>query len=231
MNLTRNSFSLFDIQLSSDLTIEEILNVLRSNDYDDDKGFGFTGISLEDDYLDALLIKRTPVFIPDYINNKFLKKEIFVYSQIAFAIDITNSFLEIHDTAKQVPKVIHALRKALREKVAVSDYKIFPSIMIPQLKSEADSLVIKKLIINSFKHEDDLIGRYNFSVLNTEKALSLLDEYGHDVVKGIVEVEVKDVICFMEFHSSGRVMIKCEDDKFKDFLGFFKEVLKKQNNG
>lgn len=231
MNLSRNTFSLLDIQVPSDLTAEDVLRILRDNEYEDEKGFGFGQTSLENDYLDGTLIKRTPVFVPDFINNRISKREIFIYSEVSFAIDFTNLFLEVHDSAKQVSKVIQALRKVLDGKVAITECKLFPSALIPKLKGKANSLVVNRLIINNFKYEEDIVGKYSARVLNTKKALDLLSEYGHDVVKAEVQIEDKANVYLIEFHSAGRIAVKCEDARFQDILFFFKGVLKNQNNG
>lgn len=231
MKLMRNTFSLFNLQISRELLLREVFSLLRDHQYEEDTGFGFTQTALEDEYIEAILIKRTPILIPSFVNNQISKKEIFIYSEVPFAIDFSNLFLEIHDSVKQVSKVIQVLRKVFDGRITISDCTLFPSILIPEFKEQTDSLIIQNLIINNFKYDNTLIGRYSFSVLNTNRALKLLDEYGHDVTKAIIQIENKDFEYSLEFHSAGRVTIKCEEVRFKEIFFFLKRLLNNQNNG
>ncbi len=224
----RFSISLSHLSPMDEVALHHIINCLSKSQYEEERGFGFKSIESTSDYISAILVKRTPVFIPEYNVQlaQIEKRETFVFSEIKFGLDAKLKLLEIFGPTKDVPKVKSSLRPFLPKNIRMSSVELTPSNTVPKLLDYYTSARIVRLTVRNFKYNEGVIGSYDMRIIRPEIALDIISTYAADVITATVSIN-SDLLnnVAMKLTNTGRLILHCEDDQLIEFFSFTKEAL------
>jgi len=196
--------------------------------YNEAEGFGFQEVSIDDDYLAAKLVKRVTTIIPyfDFQAGRMIEREIYLYSEIEFAIDQTYQLLEVFGAARHAGKVRAALRPLLGPNISLISADLAPGEVIPRLVKKTSETQIERLTVNNFQHSEGIVGRYEMKLANSDLAMKIISRYKHDVVKARICLSIPTVSSFViNISQSGRLSLTCDETHLKDALSFLKSTL------
>lgn len=213
------------------LNTEDVKNFRReflTKNYTDEQGYGFRNVVLENDYLSATLVKRTPTLIPqfDFETGQIVEQNIFLYSEIEFALDATFHLLEIFGPAKDAPKVRAVLHPLLRSETRLFSVNLAPAEVLPKLAKASVQLSVDKLTVNNFQHREGIIGKYEMKLARGEWAMDMINKYAQDVTRASLSIAMDGMSEFaLNISHRSRLTIKCEEEQFNNVFLFLKSVL------
>jgi len=220
--------SLNNLSPLSQEDVYQIYQDLSKLNYDNERGFGFREITVNSTTLNATLVKRTPIFIPEFDVklSQIIRKEIYLFSEVDFSIDARYNLLEIFDTTKNVSKVRTTIRPLLNKNLRLSSVSFTPIEVITKLSKNALRLNIDGLSVNNFKYREGIVGRFEMKIENTELALDIIKKYSHDVTKATIRLTTDDFEdIFLKIYNTGRLIISCEEEDFDGILKVIKRIL------
>ncbi len=179
------SFLLYRLEPLDPDRLRRIHMLMREMEYDADDVFGFRDIHLADSVLSATLVKRTVTTIPRFEaqTRTLVDQEIFLYSESEFSLDSSRELLEVYGVATDASKVRASLRALLGNEFTLSAVDLAPVDVIPVLAQGAAGCAIESLSISSFRHTEDVVGRYDVRILNSQFVYQAMTAYGHDVTR------------------------------------------------
>lgn len=199
-----------------------------AREYTDEQGYGFRNVILDNGYLSATLVKRTPILIPqfDFETGQIVEQKIFLYSEIEFALDAAFQLLEVFGPAKNAPKVRAVLRPLLRPETRLFSVNLAPAEVLPKLTKGTVQLSVDRLTVNNFQHREGIIGKYEMKLAKSEWAIDIINKYAHDVTKASLLIATDGLSEFaLHISRRSRLTIKCEEEQFNNVFLFLKSVL------
>jgi hypothetical protein len=222
------SISLNYLQPLNDRVLEHFSHNLSIIRYDDERGYGFKDVLLNPGHLSAILVKRTPIIIPGYDNenSQIVRRETFLFSEIAFALDGTLGLLEVFGTIKEVPKVKSALRPLFESNTRLYSADLSPVKVIPKLLNTFVNFQIEHLTVNNFKYQEGIVGCYEMKLAASRIALDIIDFYSYDVIQASISIASDEYgNAYLKLFDAGRLSIQCEEDQFNQLYGHLKYVM------
>lgn len=201
---------------------------LLNTPYNEEEGFGFREVQSHEQFVTAILVKRTPTFIAqlDTATGQLNEHKIFLYSRSKFGIDGNYGLLETYGAAQQASKVRSALRGILPKECKLSTVTLILSEAIRKLNSSAGSILVDNLTVNNFRHREGVIGKYVMRIASFHLAETILQEYVHDTLNAHIQIIGSPVGDFsLQLSRSGHLVIKCDELIFVDVFSYLKSVL------
>jgi len=212
----------------SEENLKKLHDELRVKNYDEHSGIGFRDIYCNQQYLTARIIKREPTFILQYdpISNEITNREIFIFSDFKFGVDVEYELIELYGPAKNYSKLMSALLPFFPSKVRIEAVNIAPCIILPKLIQKSVLLGVEKLVINDFEYQEGIIGRYDMRITQVDLAQEFIKKYAFQVTNAQVLIEVKDFGSVkLSLSSNGHASVKCSEEDLPVVLDFLKPFL------
>ena len=212
------------------VNIEDIYSLFLNSPYLDSKGFGLKNVTVSNNIISAIAIKRSSTLIYDFnlITNEFERKPIFIFSEIQFCIDFTYNLMYVFGATALINTLKSLFRKIFEIKyeinsINLSAYTIYETLIHKRIRIE-----VKEFNIEKFVYKTGIIGRFSGLVSNNEIGLEIINEYKTDVNKLYLTVHNElDRSFGLLISNSGAIGIHCNDDDFNDNLENFKSFILK----
>ena len=109
---SRVSILLFEFDSLTYSDLEKLNHIFVNFDYKEEIGYGFYNTDYHSDYLSVSMVAKSPVLISEYdgLQNKLIRKTIFVYSDIKFAFDAKYNLLEVYAPLRDCSRVISLIQ-------------------------------------------------------------------------------------------------------------------------
>lgn len=214
--------------------VKDITNHLQVEKFTDSSESGFEEVLFDGDYLSAVLLKRTPTFIPQYDmpTGRLINQEFFIYSRIIWGIDTKFAILEILGPSRNARKVLSAINAHLHSSVRISPIDLSPSRVIPILIKKSYLQEIQKLTVNEFQYRDGITGRFEMKISKPEAALAILEQYPNEVSKAKFILNLPDIGSVKtSFSSDGHIEMFCDENDLFKVLNIIKSTLFMIENG
>lgn len=222
----RFSILLYEITGFSKNDLDNFSKSLKNSPYNEEDGFGFFDIETHVNYLSATLIKKTPAFISEYDNTKkiMIKKTIFVYSNIKFAVDTEYNLLEVYASQKDSSKLRSLLNDFFKKNITLKQVTFSPSEIVTILKERTKRLNIEKLKIDGFHYMKKAYGNFNISKTEQEFTNELFSEYQNEIKKITLTADFDNLEDIeLTFSKNGQLVIKSVD--IEDALIIIKSII------
>lgn len=217
------------ISFQKETDIESIKRILFENPYTDENGVGFTKIDLFEDVLEATLIKRVPTSLMEYDpqSGDFNQRNIFVFDEIPFYVDVENGFMYTFSSASKLNKVKSELRNILKTKIIYGNLVLNPKQVIGDLEINGFECIISEIVIGKFIYNQGAQGRYSARILDPKIGKKLMEDYLDEIQKISLNVVSKIYDDFILTISKNNAFnIKSEEDDLMQILNNLKNQLK-----
>lgn len=223
-SLVFNTILFPDIQSDYTNLFETISGIVFS----DDSGFGFSNVTLSENILSARVVKRTSTFINDYDNksNEFLKKQIFVYSDLQFFIDFNFNILYVLGGLSQLNYLKSIFRTILNINIQIAPIDLNAAIFFDLVNKKNIDAQIEQIIINRFNFNNGIVGRFSGHVIDQKTGYDLINEYKTDIVKISFLIKLNENECFtLQVLPNGSIKFLSEESEFEYFLNYLKQLI------
>lgn len=211
---------------------EHLVSTISDFGFNERLGYGLSISDLSDDILSVKVVKRTSTFINDFDNveNQFVRKQIFVFSEFFFSIDLNINVLYVLGGMTHMNCVKYLFRT-----IFVDGYELKPVdltvanfyklIIEKQLNAKIDHVTI-----NHFNFNNELIGRFSGSVLNNTIGPSLIETYKSDIVKLSFLIQINEHENFtLQIFPNGVLKFLSDTEDFDFILDYLKQLIFKRN--
>lgn len=184
--------------------------------YSDDKGYGFTSISLRDSMVTGILLKTIKKYY-HYWNSETssLEREYYnVIKEIGFYIDLENSIFIVEGGIRDMNILKQVLRQDFYNEFTYSSFQFSPYVVLNQLTDINDLVRIEEISLVDFKAENIFLGKYTAKLTNPYISLSSLKIYENNISK--IKICLKsqnDEFYLSIMHNNSFILDGTETDK------------------
>lgn len=217
------------ISFQEKIDINSIQSLLSEYLYDEDKGIGFTNVQIFDGILEATLIKRIPTALQEFDpkSGDFIQRNIFVFDEISFYIDLENGLIYSFSSISKLNKVKSELKSIIKSRVVYENVSLNPKKILTNLSKNGFNSIINEIVIKKFIYKEGAQGKFTARILDAKMGELLLEEYLDEIQKITVEVvsdNFNDFILTISMNNT--FSIKSYEDDFFNILDNLKIQLK-----
>lgn len=223
------SVTLNRISFQEKTDVVSLQKILSENPYNEVSGIGFSKAEVFENVLEAVLIKRTPTSLQEFDveSSSFVQRNIFVFEEILFYIDLMNGFIYSFASASKLNKVKSELKNIIQGKIIYENLVLNPQKVINELsKSELDCS-ISEIVIRKFVYLKGAQGKYSARVFDSNVGQQILEEYSNEIQKITVDVSSNFYNDFaLTISTNNTFVIKSNEDDFFHILDKLKIQIK-----
>ena len=217
------------ISFQEKIDINSIQNLLSEYPYNEDEGIGFTNIHIFEGVLEATLIKRIPTALQEFDpkSGDFIQRNIFIFDEIAFYIDLENSLIYSFSSISKLNKVKSELKNIIKNRIIYDNISLNPKRILNNLSEKGFDSIINEIVIKKFVYKEGAQGKFTARILNVKIGELLLEEYLDEIQKITVEVvsdNFNDFILTISMNNA--FSIKSDDEDFFNILDNLKNQIK-----
>ncbi|MFS2473676.1 hypothetical protein AAH161_19695, partial [Bacteroides ovatus] len=213
----KNTITLNRISFLEEIDIKDLFNALQSHPYDEKEGIGFTTVNENDDIIEATIIIRIPTQLQEFdsLSGTFTAKNIYIFDEISFFLDLTSKLIYSLCSISKLNKVKSLLKTYIKHKVIYENLHLNPKKIIANIELDNFESMITELVIKKFAYKDGAQGKFVAHISNPNLGYELLNTYLDEIQKVTLEIESKDYERFvLTISTNNSISIKCEEDDF-----------------
>jgi hypothetical protein len=210
------------------ISLEDILNIFSNNPYSEKDGIGFTNANILDNYIESTLIKRIPTSLQEFdiLSNSFVQRNIFVFDEITFYLDLEHELLYSFSSVAKLNKVKTVLKKYIQGRILYQNIDLKPMQIINNLIEDFE-WKIHEIAIKKFIYNQGAIGKYIAQILDDKIGQKLMTEYADEIQKITFELSSNLFENFILTVSTNNTLsIKCEEEELFCIIENIKNQLK-----
>jgi hypothetical protein len=215
---------------NSHLSIPNLRKAIGDS-YSIEKGFGFIETDVYDTDIYSTLIYETSYNTKFYNidTNRFDNLKRVAYEQVSFAIDSNRLLLLSFSGGVKLQKVMFYLSAIFFQQVEFDDVVFDLANFVDNLRRFNLPYTINGFIVNNFRSEVGIIGKYIAKVNNQGVARKLIDSYPRDIVGLDITVNINGFKNWYIF-SNGKVVLKqVESWQISQDIDILKDVVFREN--
>ena len=222
-SLTFNRFTIKNLAESH----RELAERLSQLNFSEEVGFGFKDVHLSDDLISAKILNRNSTYIFDYnpISKEIEKKQIFIYSDISFFIDIKINVLYVLGSLSQVNTLKTIFRNAFGHDYHIEALELDAYGFYTLLSKSSIEIIVEQITINRFNYENGVVGRFSGHVTNQATADNLVHQYKSDIIKLSFKIPSEKDFIVVQAIQNGVIKILTDDENFEFFLDYLKQLI------
>ena len=225
---TRKSLVFNRYVLNVEQSPEQILEKLYSHSYNDDNGFGFTYLRLEDNIIEARLVIRTPTSIKEYdpIEGMFNSKVVFIYDELEIFFDTQMHLVYTTASITKFNKAKTLLRISIGKNLSFKNINISPTYIFESMENLKFTVYITDLTIKKFQYKEGAYGRFTVHLEDSSIGKELLYKYMDDISKITIKLESQNYSdCLISTAAQNSFILKCKEDEFWTIVNLIKEYI------
>lgn len=214
------------LQGVSDLNRTELEKALGAP-YDDSRGFGFTGLSYIDDFiLNCILIysTSTSVRVFDTETKTIISDIQTVFHEVSFELDFARSILVVKGGLEKLNKLVGILGFVTRNKLGVDSVHLSINRTIRMMQASSDRFALTGLIINNYRPNPLVSGRFAAKILGLPGAEQLLSAYSEDISEFTADLEIDTTPIRLRLTKLGAIAINSSEQGIRDCLDRIKDI-------
>lgn len=223
------SITLNRISLQKKIDIDSLQKILAENPYNEVNGIGFSKAEVFENVLEAILIKRTPTSLQEFDpqSGEFVQRNIFIFDEIPFCIDLENGFIYSFSSASKLNKIKSELKNFISEKIVYENLALNPQKIINELSMNNFDCSISEIVIKKFIYRKGAQGKYSARILDSKIGQQLMEEYSDEIQKITVDISSNLYNDFvLTISTSNAFSIKSDEDDFFNILDNLKNQIK-----
>lgn len=210
----RISLLLYELDSLTTDDLSELAASLIDSPFSDAMEFGFYNIDHHINYLSAIFIKKSPTYISEYDSEKemFIRRTIYIYSNISFALDSEYNMLEVYGSQKDSSKLRGVLVSNYLKNKTIKQISFPVFKMISRLQLESSEFFVSKLRIDNFVYKEKAYGCFNISKIENDFLYEILKDYKNEISRVSLKIDLDEIRNIeLTFTSSGQLSIKSKD--------------------
>ena len=158
----KNTITLNRISFLEEIDIKDLFNALQSHPYDEKEGIGFTTVNENDDIIEATIIIRIPTQLQEFdsLSGTFTAKNIYIFDEISFFLDLTSKLIYSLCSISKLNKVKSLLKTYIKHKVIYENLHLNPKKIIANIELDNFESMITELVIKKFAYKDGAQGKF-----------------------------------------------------------------------
>lgn len=223
------SVTLNRISFQEKTDVVSLQKILSENPYNEVSGIGFSKAAVFENVLEAVLIKRTPTSLQEFDvkSSSFVQRNIFVFEEISFYIDLINGFIYSFASMSKLNKVKSELKNIIRGKIIYENLVLNPQKVINELSMANFDCSISEIVIRKFVYLKGAQGKYSARVFDSNVGQQIIEEYSDEIQK--ITVDVSSNFCndfVLTISTNNSFVIKSNEDDFFYILDNLKIQIK-----
>ena len=226
----RKSFVILYFKFLSEEVPANAWEAIRDSIYTEENGLGITNVNLEEEKLTATLIKRIPTYILDYnqLTAQFEKKQIYIFSEVSFTIDIKYRLLIVHGANSGVPQVKAFLKSVFKSKYELRQIEFIPYNFYHALKELDVTSYFQEASIDRFNYKNGVVGKFSAKIIDQTIGDEIFTEYRSDINKVLFKLKMKnDREFLLQVCSNGSFTVVGDDTESEVYFPLIKDILNK----
>lgn len=211
------------------IDIKSIMDIFLKNPYDEDKGIGFTKAEIIEDVLETTLVKRVPTSLQEFDpkSGNFVQRDIFIFDEITFYIDLQNNLIYSYSSASKLNSVKSILKNYIKNNnVIYNNLDLNPRNFINDLINNKFECAISEIVIRKFIYNQGAQGKFSAHILDSKTGQKLLDDYSEEIQKMTINVSSSENNDFtLTISTNNTLGIRSEDDDFLSILSNLKNQI------
>ncbi|HWW41721.1 hypothetical protein [Pedobacter sp.] len=211
---------------------EYLINIISNFGFDDKIGFGLSLTDFSYNVITIKVIKRTSTFINDFdsTQSQFERKQIFVFTEFSFSIDLDLNILYVVGGVSHMNCVKYLFRTILTQEYDLQPVNLNGSAFYKLLLEKNINTTIDHITINHFNFNNELVGRFSGSVMNKTIGPELVEAYKSDIVKLSFLIRINENESFtLQIFPNGALKFLSDTDEFDFILDFLKQLIFSKN--
>lgn len=203
------------IDFLDEINLSSLLNIFLENPFNEEKGTGFSKAEIFDDVLEASLIKRTPTSLLEFDIElgDFIQRNIYVFEEIHFCIDLRNKLIYCFNSGAKLNKVKTNLKDYIPCKIIYENLNLNPQKLITSLSMQDFDCSINEIVIKNFVYKQGAKGKYSAHILKPQIGEELMEMYSDEIYKVAVEVSSSNYDDFtLIISTNNTINIKSADE-------------------
>ncbi|SMD16232.1 hypothetical protein [Pedobacter nyackensis] len=227
-SLVFNSLSFDDPEAFKD----HLVAIITNFGFNEKLGYGLSLSDLSDNVLTVKVVKRTSTFINDFDSseNQFVRKQIYIFSDFVFSIDLNFNILYVIGGISHMNCVKYLFRTILSTEYELNPVNLNVSTFYKLLVGQNVSNKIDHITINHFNFNNELVGRFSGLVMNNTIGPELIESYKSDIVKLSFLIQINENESFtLQIFPNGVLKFLSETDDFDFILDYLKQLIFTKN--
>jgi hypothetical protein len=223
------SVTLNRISFQKGIDIDSLQKTLAENPYNEVKGIGFSKTEVFENVLESILIKRTPTSLQEFDPQigEFVQRNIFVFDEIPFFIDLENGFIYSFSSASKLNKVKSELKNFVSEKIIYENLSLNPQKILNELIENDFDCSISEIVIKKFIYLRGAQGKYSARILDSKIGQQIMEEYSDEIQKITVDISSNFFNDFvLTISTNNAFTIKSDKDDLFNILDNLKKQIK-----
>ena len=224
----RISVLFYQLDSLSKNAFDELKFLFEGFSYNENNGFGFLDVKCNYNYLNASLVTKSPSVVVDYdsTTGELVRKTIFLYSNIQFAIDLEYKHVEVFASQKDSSKLISVLANNIFKNQSFKQISFFPYKVLPKLKGEIKDIEVTKINVDNFAYENKAKGSFHIRNAQQDYIYALCKIYEDEVKRMSLVLDTEEFGKIdLSFSINGQLSLKADDPQ--DALFFLKSIILK----
>lgn len=217
---------------STDNISEYLICLINNFGFNDTIGYGLSLTDFTDNVITVKVIKRTSTFINDFDSTQiqFERKQIFVFTEFSFSIDLDLNILYVIGGVSQMNCVKYLFRTIVALEYELQPVNMNGSAFYKLLLEKNVNTTIDHITINHFNFNNELVGRFSGSVMNKTIGPELVETYKSDIVKLSFLIRINESESFtLQIFPNGVLKFLSDTDEFDFILDFLKQLIFSKN--
>lgn len=221
----RRRFSINEIK-KFNFDIDALEANIEGNRYSEHTGLGIINYWLDDKLLSATLLKRVPTFINEYDlkTNQYEKRQINIFQEIIFEIDLTYKLVYTIGSQGNLPIVRSFLRSIFSDRIEFANLDFSPYKAFKLLKTEKIKFKVLEITIQEFEYFG-AVGRFSAAIHEKAVVADLLTKYKEGVEKIVLHVQIDGMGFITHVYPNGVFLIVSDDSNHTDYFNSLKKIL------
>lgn len=223
------SITLNRIYFQKKTDIDSLQKTLAENPYNEVNGIGFSKTEVFENVLESILIKRTPTSLQEFDPQigEFVQRNIFIFDEIPFYIDLENGFIYSFSSASKLNKVKSELKNFVSGKIVYENLVLNPQRIINELAMNNFNCSISEIVVRNFIYKKGAHGKYSARILDSKIGQQIMEEYSDEIQKITVDISSdSDTDFTLTISTNNAFSIKSHEDDFFIILDNLKNQIK-----
>lgn len=223
------SVTLNRISFQKKIDIDSLQKTLAENPYNEVNGIGFSKTEVFENVLESILIKRTPTSLQEFDPQigEFVQRNIFIFDEIPFYIDLENGFIYSFSSASKLNKVKSELKNFVSGKIVYENLVLNPQMIINELAMNNFDCSINEIVVRNFIYKKGAQGKYSARILDSKIGQQIMEEYSDEIQKITVDISSdSDTDFTLTISTNNTFTIKSHEDDFFIILDNLKNQIK-----
>ncbi len=223
------SITLNRISFQKKIDIDSLQKILAENPYDEVNGIGFSKAEVFENVLESVLIKRTPTSLQEFDPQigEFVQRNIFIFDEIPFFIDLENGFIYSFLSASKLNKVKSELKNFVSGKIVYENLALNPQKIINELIANNFDCSISEIVVKNFVYLKGAQGKYSARILDSKIGQQIMEEYSYEIQKITVDISSNLYTDFaLTISTNNAFTIKSDEDDLFNILDNLKNQIK-----